>query len=85
MVTAIRDHLPEATIHGAAAGLHLTITFETGDDTALAAAALDAGVKTHPLSWHCQLPHPPGLVLGYAARHPTEITEAIATIAAQRV
>ncbi|MGW6197096.1 MocR-like pyridoxine biosynthesis transcription factor PdxR [Kribbella sp. NPDC055110] len=81
MVTAIRNHLPTATIHGAAAGLHLTITFEDGDDTELAAAALEAGVKTHPLSWHCQLPHAPGLVLGYAARTPTEITEAITTIA----
>ncbi|RZT15409.1 GntR family transcriptional regulator/MocR family aminotransferase [Kribbella sp. VKM Ac-2569] len=84
MVTAIRNHLPTATIHGAAAGLHLTITFKGGDDTALAAAALEAGVKTHPLSWHCQLPHAPGLVLGYAARTPTEITEAIATIAKVR-
>ncbi|TCC04404.1 PLP-dependent aminotransferase family protein [Kribbella soli] len=81
MVSAIRNHLPTATIHGAAAGLHLTITFAEGDDTELAAAALEAGVKTHPLSWHCQLPHAPGLVLGYAARTPTEITEAIATIA----
>ncbi|HEY3562646.1 MAG TPA: PLP-dependent aminotransferase family protein [Kribbella sp.] len=85
MVAAIREHLPTATIHGAAAGLHLTITFTEGDDTALAAAALEAGVKCHPLSWHCQLPHAPGLVLGYAARTPTEITEAIATISACRV
>jgi len=82
MIDAISNHLPTATVHGAAAGLHLTITFEAGDDTALAAAALEAGIKTHPLSWHCQLPHAPGLVLGYAARTPTEITEAIATIAA---
>ncbi|NUR95486.1 MAG: PLP-dependent aminotransferase family protein [Kribbellaceae bacterium] len=84
MVAAIRNYLPTATIHGAAAGLHLTITFDEGDDAALAAAALDAGVKCHPLSWHCQLPHAPGLVLGYAARTPTEITEAIATISACR-
>jgi GntR family transcriptional regulator/MocR family aminotransferase len=82
MVAAIRNHLPAATIHGAAAGLHLTITFDdTTDDVALATAALASGVKTHPLSWHCQLPHGPGLVLGYAARTPTEITEAITTIA----
>lgn len=82
MVAAIRNHLPTATIHGAAAGLHLTITFDnTTDDVALATAALARGVKTHPLSWHCQLPHGPGLVLGYAARTPTEITEAITTIA----
>ncbi|HEY3509958.1 MAG TPA: PLP-dependent aminotransferase family protein, partial [Kribbella sp.] len=79
MVAAIRTHLPTATIHGAAAGLHLTITFDEGDDVALAAAALEAGVKCHPLSWHCQLPHAPGLVLGYAARTPTEIADAIAT------
>ncbi|MFG1906463.1 PLP-dependent aminotransferase family protein [Kribbella sp. NPDC048928] len=81
MVAAIREHLPTATIHGAAAGLHLTITFAGNEnDAALAAAALEAGVKCHPLSWHCQLPHTPGLVLGYAARTPTEITEAIETI-----
>jgi GntR family transcriptional regulator/MocR family aminotransferase len=82
MVHAVNTYLPMATVHGAAAGLHLTITFDAGtDDVALAAAALRQGVKTHPLSWHCQLPHAPGLVLGYAARTPTEITEAIATIA----
>jgi GntR family transcriptional regulator/MocR family aminotransferase len=82
MVRAVTNYLPTATVHGAAAGLHLTITFESAvNDVELAAAALRKGVKTHPLSWHCQLPHAPGLVLGYAARTPTELTEAIATIA----
>jgi GntR family transcriptional regulator/MocR family aminotransferase len=85
MVDAIRNYLPTATVHGAAAGLHLTITFDDAtNDVELAAAALQNGIKTHPLSWHCQLPHAPGLVLGYAARTPTEITEAIATIAKDR-
>ncbi len=82
MVRAVTTYLPSATVHGAAAGLHLTITFDSAlNDVDLAAAALQKGVKTHPLSWHCQLPHAPGLVLGYAARTPTELTEAIATIA----
>ncbi|WP_433165001.1 PLP-dependent aminotransferase family protein [Kribbella sp. CA-247076] len=82
MVRAVTNYLPSATVHGAAAGLHLTITFDDDvNDVELAAAALQKGVKTHPLSWHCQLPHAPGLVLGYAARTPTELTEAIATIA----
>ncbi|WP_202867589.1 PLP-dependent aminotransferase family protein [Kribbella pittospori] len=82
MVDAIGNYLPSATVHGAAAGLHLTITFDdTLNDVDLAARALQKGIKTHPLSWHCQLPHAPGLVLGYAARTPTEITEAISTIA----
>jgi GntR family transcriptional regulator / MocR family aminotransferase len=83
MVDAISNYLPTATVHGAAAGLHLTITFDaTLNDVDLAARALRKGIKTHPLSWHCQLPHAPGLVLGYAARTPSEIQDAIATIGA---
>ncbi|MEU0092738.1 PLP-dependent aminotransferase family protein [Kribbella sp. NPDC006257] len=82
VVDAITTHLPEATIHGAAAGLHLTITFApTVDDVALARAALDLGVKTQPLSWHTQSTGPPGLVLGYAARTPADLTQAIPLIA----
>ncbi|MEV6411644.1 PLP-dependent aminotransferase family protein [Kribbella sp. NPDC051718] len=82
MITAIETHLPTATVHGAAAGLHLTITFPDNlDDIALATAALALGVKTQPLSWHTQHPSPPGLVLCYAARTPAEITTAITLIA----
>ncbi|MFD0905457.1 MocR-like pyridoxine biosynthesis transcription factor PdxR [Actinomadura sediminis] len=89
MIRAIAEHLPSATVHGAAAGLHLTVTFADGDtgeqggdavDRAVAAAALERGVKTHPLSWHCRLPHPPGLVLGYAAGTPARIADGVATI-----
>ncbi|MCX5446118.1 MocR-like pyridoxine biosynthesis transcription factor PdxR [Streptomyces nigrescens] len=84
MIAAIRDRLPGATVHGAAAGLHLTLTFGRdgyrGSDTDLAAAALAHGVKVHPLSWHSQLPAPPGLVLGYAARTPDEITQGVAVV-----
>lgn len=82
MIDAISNYLPTATVHGAAAGLHLTITFDDADwsDLTLASAALEQGVKTQPLSWHCQQPLAPGLVLGYAARTPSEITEGIATI-----
>ena len=85
MISAIRAHLPQARVHGAAAGLHLTLTFDalpprTGLDVDLAAAALRHGVKVQPLSWHSQRPHQPGLVLGYAARTPAEINEGIAVI-----
>ncbi|MER7893111.1 PLP-dependent aminotransferase family protein [Micromonospora sp. NPDC094482] len=83
MVAALRRQLPAATVHGAAAGLHLMVTFD-GDvrDTELAAATLAGGVKVQPLSWHCQRPYRPGLVLGYAANTPTDIEDGIATIAA---
>lgn len=78
MIAAIATHLPSARVHGAAAGLHLMITFDTTfADVDLAAAALTHGVKVQPLSWHTHRLNRPGLVLGYAARTPTEITEGI--------
>ncbi|MCX4755915.1 PLP-dependent aminotransferase family protein [Kitasatospora purpeofusca] len=80
---AVAAHLPGASVHGAAAGLHLMLTFPDGlpcTDTELAAAALAHGVKVHPLSWHARLSHPPGLVLGYAAGTPGEIEEGIAVL-----
>ncbi|MGW1029390.1 MocR-like pyridoxine biosynthesis transcription factor PdxR [Streptomyces sp. NPDC002577] len=81
MIEAIRRHLPKAVVHGAAAGLHLTVTFDAEfDDTDLAAACLVRGVKVQPLSWHTQLPHPPGLVLGYAASPTALIGEGVAAI-----
>jgi GntR family transcriptional regulator / MocR family aminotransferase len=81
MIGAIAAELPQATVHGAAAGLHLMITFTGGfADLDLAAAAMARGVKVQPLSWHCQRPHRPGLVLGYAASPPTTITTGIAAL-----
>ncbi|MCZ7423036.1 PLP-dependent aminotransferase family protein [Verrucosispora sp. WMMA2121] len=85
MTAALARHLPEATVHGAAAGLHLMVTLD-GDvvDTELAAAALARGVKVQPLSWHCLRPYRPGLVLGYAANTASAIDAGIATVAAVR-
>lgn len=86
MIEAIAACLPHATVHGAAAGLHLTITFDdcragtSLADTSLAAAAISRGVKVQPLSWHCQRSHRPGLVLGYAAHTPADIADGIAAI-----
>jgi GntR family transcriptional regulator/MocR family aminotransferase len=81
MIDAVTAHLPGAVVHGAAAGLHLTVTYGPEvPDTALAAAAPARGVKCQPLSWHRQLPGPPGLVLGYAAAPPGVIAEGVAAI-----
>ncbi|WP_328929182.1 PLP-dependent aminotransferase family protein [Streptomyces sp. NBC_00190] len=82
MLRAVADRLPGARVHGAAAGLHLMVTFDRARfaDTALASAALALGVKTHPLSWHRLTPGPPGLILGYAAGSTGEIEEGIATL-----
>jgi GntR family transcriptional regulator/MocR family aminotransferase len=86
MLAALRDHLPGATVHGVAAGLHLLVTFadraDLGglDDIALADRASAAGVVVHPLSRHRTAPGVPGLVLGYAAHPPDRIREAIALL-----
>ena len=81
MIEAARAHLPGAVVHGAAAGLHLWVTFDARfADVDLAAASLARGVKVQPLSWYCQCPNKPGLVLGYAASTPTDISEGIATV-----
>jgi GntR family transcriptional regulator / MocR family aminotransferase len=78
MIRALSAELPSAVVHGAAAGLHLTITFDAEvDDVAVAAAALAEGVKVQPLSWHRLRPGRPGLVLGYAARTVGEIAEGV--------
>ncbi|MFC5748134.1 PLP-dependent aminotransferase family protein [Actinomadura rugatobispora] len=89
MIRAIGTRLPGAVVHGAAAGLHLMITFDGGGgpggdlrDTDLAAAALARGVKVHPLSWHSRRRDRQGLVMGYAATPPGAIDEAVATLAA---
>ncbi|WP_406186498.1 PLP-dependent aminotransferase family protein [Streptomyces sp. NBC_01006] len=82
MLRAIAAHLAGARVHGAAAGLHLMVTFDGAafEDTALAAEALALGVKAHPLSWHRVRPGAPGLVLGYAAGPPGELEEGIALL-----
>ncbi|GIL31487.1 MocR-like pyridoxine biosynthesis transcription factor PdxR [Actinocatenispora comari] len=83
MIAVIAARLPAATVGGAAAGLHLTVTLPLDrPDTEVAAAALDAGVKVHPLSWHRQTPGEPGFVLGYAARTAGEIDAGVALLAA---
>lgn len=82
MINALRRELAEAQIHGAAAGLHLMITFNADfADVDLAAAAFNRGVKVQPLSWHCQTPQRPGLVLGYAATPVSAIEHGISVLA----
>ncbi|MFT7841839.1 PLP-dependent aminotransferase family protein [Saccharothrix sp. BKS2] len=81
MITALHRHLPGARVHGAAAGLHLVVTFETGaGDVEVAAAALARGVKVQPLSWHRHREGEPGLVLGYAANTAGVIEEGVSVL-----
>jgi len=76
VVAALREHLPDARVHGVAAGLHLVVGLPDGvDDAAVAERALAAGVAVQPLSYHRLRPGPPGLVIGYAATAPDRLRE----------
>ena len=78
VVAALRAHLPEARISGVAAGLHLVVELPAGvDDSALAARARAAGLGPLALSAQRQRGGRPGLVLGYAAHSPHELTAAV--------
>jgi GntR family transcriptional regulator / MocR family aminotransferase len=82
MLEALGEHLPDARVHGVAAGLHLLITLPEGvDDAALADRARTAGILVQPLSAHRQGHGPPGLVLGYAAHPPDRIRQAVRRLA----
>jgi GntR family transcriptional regulator/MocR family aminotransferase len=83
MVAALRRHLPKAKIGGIAAGLHLVIELPPGtDDQALASRAAESGLSPIALSTlRSRTAGPPGLVLGYAAHTPHELTTAIRQLA----
>jgi GntR family transcriptional regulator/MocR family aminotransferase len=83
VVGALRRYLPHARVGGVAAGLHLVVTLPAGtDDVALAERAASAGLGPVPLSQLRLKPGgPPGLVLGYAAHTPHELTQAVRRLA----
>src|SRR4249920_1311213 len=66
LVAALADALPEATVHGIAAGLHLTVELPPGDDEgAIRAAALERRIALSTLSEYGERAGPPILMLGY--------------------
>ncbi|WP_412539340.1 PLP-dependent aminotransferase family protein [Longispora sp. K20-0274] len=86
LLAAVTRHLPDAQVEGIAAGLHAVVTLPTGvDDVALCARALEHGLAPTPLSsLRLGTAGPPGLVIGYAATSPAELTAGIRLLAALR-
>jgi GntR family transcriptional regulator/MocR family aminotransferase len=83
-VAALAEHLPDATVTGVAAGMHLLVTLPAGvDDVALAGRATAQGLGAVALSANRLRPGgPPGLAIGYAALPPERLRAAIATLGA---
>jgi GntR family transcriptional regulator/MocR family aminotransferase len=82
-VAALHRYLPEAAVSGVAAGLHLVAELPPGtDDVAIADRAGAAGLGPVPLSTlYARRGGPPGLVLGYAAHSPDELTGTVRLLA----
>ncbi|HZE05458.1 MAG TPA: PLP-dependent aminotransferase family protein [Solirubrobacteraceae bacterium] len=80
LIRALVDHLPQASVGGAAAGLHL-IAWLPGDadESAIAAAAAARGVAIHPLREPCSVTaaRPPALLLGYGLISAATIPHAV--------
>jgi GntR family transcriptional regulator/MocR family aminotransferase len=83
VVAALARYLPAARVSGIAAGLHLVVELPAGvDDAALADLAREHGLGPLSLSRLRLLPGgDPGLVLGYAAHSPDELTSAVRRLA----
>mgnify|MGYP001236564457 CR=1 FL=1 len=84
MLDALARHLPELTVTGVAAGVHLLLCVpRLVDDQALAELAAQARIRVSPLSsFYVGLPHSRGLVIGYGRLHETAIEPAVRALAA---
>ncbi|MBE1550415.1 GntR family transcriptional regulator/MocR family aminotransferase [Mycobacterium sp. OAS707] len=84
LLQALTRHLPEATVLGAAAGVHLTVRFPDGYPIAeLVRRAARRRVRVEPLSpcYAEDSSAPPGLMLGYANLTESQIVTGVETLA----
>ncbi|MBA2695213.1 MAG: PLP-dependent aminotransferase family protein [Actinobacteria bacterium] len=86
LVQALATHLPDWTVTGTSAGLHLMVhPGRKYDEAALAALAQRCGLDARPLSQYAiRSPDRPGLVIGYGHQHTGHLAEAVATLARTR-
>jgi GntR family transcriptional regulator / MocR family aminotransferase len=86
VVAALREWLPEVTLHGVAAGLNVLVTFPPGvDEGVLVRRALAAGVRVYPLGGFRVRPAADdvaGLVLGYGCVPPAAAAIGVRRLAA---
>jgi GntR family transcriptional regulator/MocR family aminotransferase len=83
LVTAIAEHLPDWSVTGTSAGLHLVVHPPTGSgEVALAALAQRCGLDARPLGHYAAADlDRPGLVIGYGHRHPDALERGVAELA----
>jgi GntR family transcriptional regulator/MocR family aminotransferase len=83
LLAALGRYLPQATVLGAAAGVHLTVQFPAGypiDELVRRAAELRIGVEPLTSFYADRAAASPGLILGYANLTESEIVAGIARL-----
>jgi GntR family transcriptional regulator/MocR family aminotransferase len=84
LLDALGRHLPDATVLGAAAGVHLTVRFPAGfpiADVVRRAAAMRVNVEGLAPCYADPATAPPGLLLGYANLTESQIDAGVAALA----
>jgi len=84
MIEALAHHIPEATVGGAALGLHLIAWLPDGADEAqISKHAADRGIALHTLHRQSVVtaPRPPALLLGYGLLAEPAIPRAVEQLA----
>ena len=83
MLAALEKHLPELTVEGVAAGVHLLLRLPRGvDDRAIADALRDASIAVPPLSaFRIRPSDEGGLVIGYGRLHESAVAPATRALA----
>jgi GntR family transcriptional regulator / MocR family aminotransferase len=84
LITALSERLPQASVGGTAAGLHMIAWLPEGtDETVLADAAAERGVAVHTLHQDCAVAGslPPALLLGYGLIVESAIPRAVEELA----
>ncbi|GGN46059.1 GntR family transcriptional regulator/MocR family aminotransferase [Actinoplanes campanulatus] len=84
MIAALAESLPEATVRGIAAGLHVTVQLpNTADETDIAAHARSRGIALATMSdYRSGGGHPPTLILGYSQMTESRLRSGIRELAA---
>jgi GntR family transcriptional regulator/MocR family aminotransferase len=84
LIGALGHHMPQATVGGAAVGLHLIAWLpDTADETRISQHAAENGIALHTLHHHSVVtsPRPPALLLGYGLLTEPAIPRAIKHLA----
>ncbi|WP_371783014.1 aminotransferase-like domain-containing protein [Streptosporangium subroseum] len=83
LVRALADHLPEITVHGVSAGLHLFAELPDGwDELSVVRAARACGLAVEPVGPMRHASGPPALVMGFARLPVHHADEIVRTFAA---